>query len=370
MMKECLIFLISMENQYIERNGIIFQDEEESEGYEDCGERLRKIIATKIPKEFFGENPTKMRRKSVGHGGCGDLYKVHPENNVKRNFVLKVVNSQAGYKDICGEYQYAKLKIDSPYLAKIYYCDPESEELIMEYYEGKDLSKIFTNKEKFDKQDLLIDNLLKALKTMHDNYIVHYDIKLENIIFVNEKENEHFVVCDFGSSRRISIKNSLRFDRGSLLYQPPEAISSPLYFDFSKVNTKSDIWSAGIVFYMVLSGYENLYKDFYEDFFKSTIEEIRKTERDIQRNPEKGYEEFYKASKNAQDHINKKIDELNPKYDKYKDLLKNMLRIKQNERYNVNQCLDYLNNINKNTFEQKLEKQRNKAAITNEGMQK
>ena len=102
--------------------------------------------------------------------------------------------------------------------------------------------------------------LLSAINYIHNRWICHRDIKLENILF---KDIDNVVLCDFGFA-------SITFDGitsgrcGSLQYIAPEVLQKKNYNGF-----KADIWSLGIVFYCLLTKsfpFNNVTKDF--DFSK------------------------------------------------------------------------------------------------------
>ncbi len=310
-----------------------YEEMTESEGYNNIMENenymeLRRFIVENAPENHFKEGD-KVRSKVIGSGGRAIVFKAHSTSDTKKHVVLKANKVSCNYKDIQGEELYANSNIDNPNLAKVYKCDMDSRKVLMQYYPGEDLSKILSNEQDFNKHDLLIANLLNALKSLHENKLIHDDIKPENIILTHENNNERFVVCDFGSIRKISPKYSLRFDKGSLLYEPPEAINRTLFYRYSNANPKTDIWSAGIVFYMAFTGYKN----YCEDFFVNILRVLS--------NDTEGEKFEY-----LQEEINKRIDNIDPKYDKYKDLLKNMLKIKQEERYTIDQCLENLQKQN------------------------
>jgi len=92
--------------------------------------------------------------------------------------------------------------------------------------------------------------ILDAMKYLHSKGLVHRDIKLDNILF-QSKNRIDIKILDFGIAEMVgSIKNSA-FRRslvmGTPLYVAPEVLNG--YCDF-----KSDIWSAGVIFYMLLTG--------------------------------------------------------------------------------------------------------------------
>ena len=86
---------------------------------------------------------------------------------------------------------------------------------------------------------------------MHKKNIVHRDIKPENILLEsNEIGNLNVKITDFGFSKCYDPVNFEGFDEvlGSPLYMAPEIIKKVKY------DSKVDIWSFGILAYIILSG--------------------------------------------------------------------------------------------------------------------
>lgn len=90
-------------------------------------------------------------------------------------------------------------------------------------------------------------NLLSALDYLHQNLIVHRDIKLENILMVESNDDSKILLADFGLCSKID-GAYLNEPCGSPGYMAPELIHGPDY------GTKVDIFSAGIILYTLLSG--------------------------------------------------------------------------------------------------------------------
>ena len=82
---------------------------------------------------------------------------------------------------------------------------------------------------------------------MHSNSIVHRDIKPENILIEDIKDLT-IKITDFGFATYFNEVDQLSEVLGSPLYMPPEIIQNKQY------DSAVDVWSAGIVVYIMLSG--------------------------------------------------------------------------------------------------------------------
>jgi calcium-dependent protein kinase len=88
--------------------------------------------------------------------------------------------------------------------------------------------------------------LLRAITHCHSNGVVHRDIKPENIMIGGDGEIK---LIDFGLSEKSVKKDaSLHTIAGTPYYMAPEVLEGDYNF-------KCDIWSLGVLMYVLLSGY-------------------------------------------------------------------------------------------------------------------
>jgi len=94
----------------------------------------------------------------------------------------------------------------------------------------------------------LLRQLLEALEYLASKDIIHRDIKPENIIFRSTDEESEIVLVDLGFATYCSDYNKLFTRCGTPGYVAPEVLHDKKY------NCKADIFSAGTIFYIMLSG--------------------------------------------------------------------------------------------------------------------
>ncbi|KAL7495893.1 hypothetical protein ACHAWT_006561 [Skeletonema menzelii] len=104
----------------------------------------------------------------------------------------------------------------------------------------------------FDEQSAarILKSLLEAVAYLHANGIVHRDIKPENILFETQDEDSPIKLIDFGLSRRHvqGMEPNLSNPVGTAYYMSPELLKC-------NYSAPTDIWSTGIIAYILLCGY-------------------------------------------------------------------------------------------------------------------
>lgn len=111
----------------------------------------------------------------------------------------------------------------------------------------------------------LMKQVVSAVLYCHINGIVHRDIKSDNILFTGYDINSPLKLIDFGISVKFERDTKLKDKTGTVLYIAPEVIAG-------SYNEKCDIWSLGVLLYMMLCGQP----PFYASTRKEIMEKIVK----------------------------------------------------------------------------------------------
>jgi eukaryotic-like serine/threonine-protein kinase len=126
--------------------------------------------------------------------------------------------------------------------------------MVMEYLEGRDLSSVLAIQGRLE-APRAVDLVLEAcegLAEAHAAGIVHRDLKPSNLFLASTPDGGTVVkVLDFGISKLAEQKDLTRTNAmmGTAYYMSPEQLTTP-----KLVDARSDIWSLGVVLYVLLSG--------------------------------------------------------------------------------------------------------------------
>ncbi|CAI5444593.1 unnamed protein product [Caenorhabditis angaria] len=102
----------------------------------------------------------------------------------------------------------------------------------------------------------LMKQLFDGVEYMHDRNIVHRDLKLENILCIDE---ERIVISDFGFATRLERGQKLRDLCGTPGYLAPETIKCQMYDKAEGYSFEVDLWALGVIMYTLLAGYAPFY---------------------------------------------------------------------------------------------------------------
>ncbi|XP_075393421.1 myosin light chain kinase 3 isoform X2 [Tenrec ecaudatus] len=122
--------------------------------------------------------------------------------------------------------------------------------LIMEYVDGGELfDRIMDEKCHLTELDvvLFIKQICEGVHYLHQHYILHLDLKPENILCVNQTGHQ-IKIIDFGLARRYKPREKLKVNFGTPEFLAPEVVN----YEF--VSFPTDMWSVGVITYMLLSG--------------------------------------------------------------------------------------------------------------------
>ncbi|KAF3433040.1 hypothetical protein FNV43_RR24142 [Rhamnella rubrinervis] len=132
---------------------------------------------------------------------------------------------------------------------KAVYEEEDYVHLVMELCAGGELFHQLEKYGRFSQSDarVLFRHLMQVVLYCHENGVVHRDLKPENILLATKSSSSPIKVADFGLATYIKPGQSLHGLVGSPFYIAPEVLSGGY-------NEAADVWSAGVILYILLSG--------------------------------------------------------------------------------------------------------------------
>lgn len=124
----------------------------------------------------------------------------------------------------------------------------------MDLCKGGELFERISNKGYYTEEEAcdVFTQVIQAIYYCHQNSISHRDLKPENFLYLNEKEGSPLKIIDFGLSKVTIIGHVMTTRAGTPYYVSPEVLSG-------KYDKLCDIWSAGVILYLLLCGYPPFY---------------------------------------------------------------------------------------------------------------
>jgi len=151
--------------------------------------------------------------------------------------------------------------------------------IIMELLSGGELLEALLNKEKgndgtearYSESDarIIFRQLINGVKYLHDIKIVHRDLKLENLLLAKKGDINTIKIADFGLAKKYG-QAALSTICGTPQYVAPEVIkggSQPYTY-----GRECDLWSCGIILFILLGGYPPFYDDSEPKLFRKIRE--------------------------------------------------------------------------------------------------
>uniref|UniRef100_A0A183INS0 Protein kinase domain-containing protein n=1 Tax=Soboliphyme baturini TaxID=241478 RepID=A0A183INS0_9BILA len=149
-------------------------------------------------------------------------------------------------------------RLQHPNIVRLYetYEDKSNYYLVMELVTGGELFDRIVERGTFSEKDAsaLIRQVLEAVSYMHDNGVVHRDIKPENLLYHSPAKDSKIIISDFGLSKTID-SGIMATACGTPGYVAPEVLAQKPY------GKAVDVWSIGVITYILLCGYPPFYDE-------------------------------------------------------------------------------------------------------------
>lgn len=142
--------------------------------------------------------------------------------------------------------------------------------LIVEYINGSNLYQYIRKLpgSRLEEKDakVIFKQIVEAVNYLHDNHVVHRDLKLENILL--DRESDQIKIIDFGFSTKVKAVYTTRLPAncGTPIYMCPDMASKK-----DHIAGASDIWALGVILFILLTGKLPFFGAFEEDLYRKII---------------------------------------------------------------------------------------------------
>ncbi|XP_075164691.1 calcium/calmodulin-dependent protein kinase I [Haematobia irritans] len=174
------------------------------------------------------------------------------EIRVLRRFSANHHNNDTAAESRTGE------RLTHPNIVQLYetYEDKSKIYLVMELVTGGELFDRIVEKGSYTEKDAsdLIRQILEAVDYMHEQGVVHRDLKPENLLFYSPDDDAKIMISDFGLSK-MEDSGIMATACGTPGYVAPEVLAQRPY------GKAVDIWSIGVISYILLCGYPPFYDE-------------------------------------------------------------------------------------------------------------
>ncbi|KAK4478863.1 hypothetical protein RD792_014368 [Penstemon davidsonii] len=222
--------------------------------------------------------------KLLGHGQFGYTYVAIDKFNGDRVAVKRIEKNKMvlpiAVEDVKREVKILKALAGHENVVQFYnsFEDDSYVYIVMELCEGGELlDRILSKKDsRYTEKDaaIVVRQMLKVAAECHLHGLVHRDMKPENFLFKSPKEDSPLKATDFGLSDFIRPGKKFQDIVGSAYYVAPEVLKR-------KSGPESDVWSIGVITYILLCGRRPFWDKTEDGIFK----EVLRNKPDFRRKP-------------------------------------------------------------------------------------
>lgn len=196
----------------------------------------------------------------LGTGAFSQVRLAEVKEDPSRVVAIKIIDKKAlkGKEDSLENEIKVLRRLRHPNIVQLMdtYEDLEHVYLVIELVTGGELFDRIVEKGSYTEKDAadLIRQVLEAVDYMHEQGVVHRDLKPENLLYFSQDEDSKIMISDFGLSK-MEDSGIMATACGTPGYVAPEVLAQKPY------GKAVDVWSIGVIAYILLCGYPPFYDE-------------------------------------------------------------------------------------------------------------
>ncbi|KAF3690538.1 Calcium/calmodulin-dependent protein kinase type IV [Channa argus] len=203
----------------------------------------------------------------LGRGATSVVYRCE-EKQTQKPFAIKVLKKTIDKKIVRTEIG-VLLRLSHPniiQLKEIFETDTDIA-LVLELVTGGELFDRIVERGYYSERDAahVIKQILEAVAYLHENGVVHRDLKPENLLYADLSLDAPLKIADFGLSKIIDDQVTMKTVCGTPGYCAPEILRGNAY------GPEVDMWSVGVILYILLCGFEPFFDPRGDQYMYSRI---------------------------------------------------------------------------------------------------
>uniref|UniRef100_A0A8C9XTB5 Calcium/calmodulin-dependent protein kinase type IV n=1 Tax=Sander lucioperca TaxID=283035 RepID=A0A8C9XTB5_SANLU len=204
---------------------------------------------------------------SSSRGATSIVYRCE-EKQTQKPYAIKVLKKTIDKKIVRTEIG-VLLRLSHPniiQLKEIFETDTDIA-LVLELVTGGELFDRIVERGYYSERDAahVIKQILEAVAYLHDNGVVHRDLKPENLLYADLSLDAPLKIADFGLSKIIDDQVTMKTVCGTPGYCAPEILRGNAY------GPEVDMWSVGVILYILLCGFEPFFDPRGDQYMYSRI---------------------------------------------------------------------------------------------------
>ncbi|XP_043657435.1 calcium/calmodulin-dependent protein kinase type 1 isoform X2 [Drosophila teissieri] len=228
-------------------------------GKKDSGKKAKAKDIKELNKQVSIEEKYNLHGL-LGTGAFSEVRLAESKDPPGEHFAVKIIDKKAlkGKEESLENEIRVLRRLTHPNIVQLLetYEDKSKVYLVMELVTGGELFDRIVEKGSYTEKDAshLIRQILEAVDYMHEQGVVHRDLKPENLLYYSPDDDSKIMISDFGLSK-MEDSGIMATACGTPGYVAPEVLAQKPY------GKAVDVWSIGVISYILLCGYPPFYDE-------------------------------------------------------------------------------------------------------------